>query len=264
MPTLFRLSVFFTLACALTWFGIAGNAIWPSDIWPQPMNPLGPLLAAPIAILLTDGRAGLRAWGARLIGFRAPAWVYLTALAGPLLIIVASVALAALSGAVIRPLPALDPIDFVLAIPLVLIMGGPVGEELAFRGLAQHELQRQMTPLIAALIIGVGVVIWHAPLVMAGEIGWPMAICIVAVSVVYAWLYRMGGSVWPLVVLHFSVNYFGPNYFGSMLADPQGQFVYRLFFVAFYVIWAGWIAWRFGPRLTGRIRPQSAATAPVS
>jgi membrane protease YdiL (CAAX protease family) len=124
----------------------------------------------------------------------------------------------------------------------------------------QHELQQVISPLMAALVIGVGVVVWHAPLIIIGDLGWPMTICIVAVSVVYAWLYRMGGSVWPVVALHFSVNYFGPELFGSMVTGADGQFVYRLFFMAFYIVWAGLIVWKFGPSL-GASRPLRLAAA---
>lgn len=246
-----RMAVFFGLAYAFTWMGWLGNAIWPSDYWLLPMNPFGPLMAAPIAILIMDGVEGLKAWGKRLINFRAPLWVYAAALLGPVVVILSSVGLAALTGARLQPLPVYGLLDFLLAIPLVLI-SGPSEEELTFRGYAQHEMQKQISPLAAALIIGVGVAIWHAPLIIIGDMGWPMATCVVAVSVVYAWLYRMGGSVWPVVGLHFSVNYFGAEFFGSMVAEPSGQFVYRLFFLAFYLAWAGWIVWRFGPTLDGR------------
>src|SRR5690606_26670330 len=77
-----RMAVFFGLAYAFTWMGWLGNAIWPSDYWLLPMNPFGPLMAAPIAILIMDGVEGLKAWGKRLINFRAPLWVYAAALLG--------------------------------------------------------------------------------------------------------------------------------------------------------------------------------------
>jgi uncharacterized protein len=253
----YRLGVFFSLACALTWGGWLGNAFWPSELWLLPMNPFGPLIAAPIAILITGGIAELKAWAGRLVNFKAPVWVYAAALIGPLAIILSSVALAAMTGAAIRPLPELALLDLVLMIPIMLI-AGPLEEEVTFRGYAQYELQRVVSPLAAALIIGVGVVVWHAPLILLGNLGWPMMICIVAVSVVYGWLYRMGGSVWPVVALHFSVNYFGPEFIGSMVTEPDGQFVYRLFFMAFYLAWASWIIWKFGPSLIGRQSPRLA------
>jgi membrane protease YdiL (CAAX protease family) len=259
MPPVFqRLVVFFGLACAFTWMGWLGNALWPSDYWLLPMNPFGPLMAAPIAILLMDGVAGLKAWAKRLANFRAPLWVYGAALLGPLAIILASVGLAAFTGASIQPLPELAFLDFVLAIPIILI-AGPLEEEVTFRGYMQHELQQVISPLAAALIIGIGVVIWHAPLLIIGSLGWPMAVCIIAVSVVYAWLYRMGGSVWPVVALHFSVNYFGGELLGSMVTGAYGQFVYQLFFMAFYIAWAAWIVVRFGPSLIGHRSPRLAA-----
>src|SRR5690606_30768328 len=180
------------------------------------------LMAAPLAIWLTEGTVGLKAWGKRLITFRAPVWVYAVAFFGPLAIILGSVGLTAATGAGTQALPALGVLDFLLLIPIALI-AGPGPEEVSFRGYAQHEMQKQMSPLTAALIIGLAVVIWHAPLLLIGEMAWPWAICIVAVSVVYAWLYNQGGSVWPVVTVHFVVNYFGGEYFGQIIATPEGQ-----------------------------------------
>jgi membrane protease YdiL (CAAX protease family) len=253
-----RIAVFFGLACAFTWMGWLGAAIWPSAGWPLPMNPFGPLLAAPIAIVLMDGVAGLKSWLWRLANFKAPLPVYAAALVGPVVIILASVGLAASTGARIQPLPAYGFVDVLLAIPIVLL-SGPLEEETTFRGYAQHEIQKAVSPLIAALIVGGGVAIWHAPLIIVGDMAWPMAACVIAVSVVYARLYRIGGSVWPVVALHFSVNYFGPELFGSMVADLAGQSAYQLFFLAFYLAWAGWIVWTFGPALDGRKRRLAAA-----
>lgn len=245
-----RMAVFFGLAYAFTWFGWLGNAIWPSESWPLPMNTLGPLMAAPIAILLTDGLAGLGAWGKRLITFRAPIWVYATAFLGTLAAVLASVSLTSLAGMPMQGLPELALADFAMFIPITLL-AGPAPEEVSFRGYAQHEMQKAISPVTAALIIGVGVVIWHAPLLLIGELAWPWAVCIVAVSVVYAWLYNQGGSVWPLVTLHFVVNYFGGGYFGQMLATPESQLVYALIFTAIILAWAAWIVWKFGPSLRG-------------
>ena len=95
-----------------------------------------------------------------------------------------------------------------------MLIAGPAPEELSFRGYGQHELQQEMSPLNAAIWIGIGVLIWHVPLFLFGEVPWPFIVTLVAVSVVYAWLYQLGGSVWPLVTLHFVVNYFGGDWFG--------------------------------------------------
>jgi membrane protease YdiL (CAAX protease family) len=105
-----------------------------------------------------------------------------------------------------------------------------------------------MSPLAASLWIGLGVLVWHLPLLLAGEIPWPIAITLIAVSVVYAWLYRQGGSIWPLVLLHFVQNYFGSGYFGAVFAPGDGA-VWIGFLTAFYLLWAALIVLRCGPSL---------------
>lgn len=58
--------------------------------------------------------------------------------------------------------------------------------------------------------------------------------------------------MWPLVVLHFSVNYFGGEWLGQTIA-PAGQVTYAIWFAAFYLLWVAFIVWRHEPEL-GRTR----------
>jgi CAAX protease family protein len=259
-----RILLFFAVAYVLTWFGNLGNWLLPSEAWPAPMNPLGPIIAAPLVIWFTEGRAGLKAWLRRIGRFRAPIRVYAAAFFIPLAIILASVGLALAIGTPAGPLPAYSIAELLLFIPIALI-AGPAPEEPAFRGFGQHELQETMSPLAAGLWIGLGVLIWHLPLLVIGEIPWPIMITLMAVSVVYAWLYQVGGSVWPLVTLHFVQNYFGGEYFGSIFAGNDGV-IWIGFLTAFYVVWASLLAWRLGPSLGRQSQPSPMpeATAAVS
>jgi membrane protease YdiL (CAAX protease family) len=241
-----RILIFFAVACALSWIGWVGNWLLPSDNWPL-QNPLGPVVAALIVIGLTEGTAGLGKWWRRIVRFRAPVWVYAVAFAGPLAVILASLWLATATGVPTEPLPEREFLEFLILIPIMLL-AGPLPEEISFRGYGQHELQTEILPLNAAIWIGIGVLVWHVPLLLAGNIPWPFIVTIVAVSVVYAWLYQIGRSVWPLVLLHFVVNYFGGEWLGAMIAD-EGQVTYSLYYMVFYLIWAGIIVWRYGPEL---------------
>ncbi len=242
-----RIIIFFLLACALSWFGNFGNWLWPSNAWPVPMNPLGPLLAAIAVIWYFDGRAGLKNWWRRLLRFRAPVWLYAVAFFVPLAIIIASIWLAIALGTPAGPLPPRGAAEFLILVPIMLILG-PLPEEVSFRGYGQHELQKQLSPLAASLWVGLGVAIWHAPLLLGGYIPMIIALALPAVSVVYAWLYVTGRSVWPLVVLHFVQNYFGGEYFGLKFAQVDRD-VWIYFVTAFYIVWAVLLWWRFGPSL---------------
>lgn len=249
-PAASRILLFFALACAFTWIGHLGNWLWPSPYWPLPMNPLGPIVAAPLAIWLTEGGRAVKAWLRRIAIVRAPLWVYAIAMAISLVAIAVSLGVAIASGAATRPLPALEPLEYLILVPVVLLMG-PATEEPAFRGHAQVALEGQMSPLAAAILVGLGVVVWHAPLLLTGAIAWPFAVTIALVSVVYAWLLRMGGSVWPLVLLHFTVNYVGGELLGGVLADAQGQILYALVFCGVFTLAVAAIVLRFGASLDG-------------
>lgn len=245
-----RVVLFFALSCAFTWFGHLGNLIIESTLWPVPMFPAGPLIAVAVVIASTEGRAGLSAWWTHVRLFRAPASVYGAATFVTATIILVAAAVVALTGtgidaSVLGTLP-----QVLLVAPLIALLGGPATEEPAFRGFAQRELQRVTSPLVASLWVGLGVLVWHLPVLLGGNIEWPIALAIVAVSVVYAWLYQAGRSVWPLVALHTVVNVLSAEYVRPMFSEYDWA-VYSTIFAVGFLLWATILVIRFGPSLGG-------------
>ena len=238
-----RVLLFFVTAYAFTWFGNLGNLIHASDWWPRPMFPLGPIIAAPLVIGITEGRAGLKAWWTRIRRFRAPAWLYAVAVGGTSILIALSVGLALLLGARMPTAVQWAGWPAILWSLPIGILDGPAPEELSFRGFGQYELQQTMSPFAASLWIGLGVLVWHFPILFTGGIPWPIAIALPAVSVVYAWMYQAGQSVWPLVALHATVNMVSGVYVGSMFSKRDDE-LYIVFFTL------GFVAWAVGLRLT--------------
>ena len=253
--------LFFLLTYAFTWVGNIGIIMGSSDWWAFPMNPLGPLMAAPIVIGLTLGWRGVKDWARRITRFRAPLWVYAASIGIPTAIILASVGLSIATGSA----HALDASDIAawstnagglmfLAFALFEIINGPYPEEVSFRGHGQHDLQQTMSPLQASLWIGIGVLIWHLPLLILNFIPWPLAVALPAVSVVYGWLYQNGKSLYPLVILHLVQNVVGAGFFGRMFSEGE-NFVWLSFLTGFYILLAIGLAWKFGPSLVkGRDR----------
>lgn len=239
--------IFFLLSFPLTWWGFALVWLDPTQEWAKTNFALGPLIAAPIAIWFTEGREGVMRWLKRLANFRAPIWVYAVSFFVPLGLAALCGIFAIASGARIGAVPTFGFADLLLFVGIILI-AGPLPEEVTFRGYGQHELQGEMTVFTASLWIGLGVLVWHLPLLLWGELPWQIAIAIMAVSVVYAWLYVQGGSVWPLVILHFVVNYFGAGFFQEML-QPESRIYYATFLMIFYVGWALLLLWWHGPQL---------------
>ena len=187
---------FFVLACALSWAAIP----WQSFFAP------GVLVAALIVVSLTEGVAGLKAMGSRLIHWRV-SWVwYVLALAVPLAVMFAAIGL---NTALDAPAPHIAEfsvwysLPMAIAINIVNPLNAQLPEEASFRGWAQPKLQTIRTPLAATALMAIGVTIWHIPFFVMPQFGSsPIeAIATVAVTFWYAWLFNhaSGSSLLTLI-----------------------------------------------------------------
>src|SRR4051812_43836032 len=198
------LTAFFVLAYTFSWLpwvlGTLAPASRPFVLYPFLSS--GPLLAALIVIPITQGRAGLRALGARMLTWRLGWRWYALALGIPLVVALGAAVLNVVLGA---PAPALAQLGpwyipfFAFAVRLINPADGPLGEDPGWRGFAQPGLQAGHSPLIATLILALVVTGWHLPLALASGIDQlpPIAlVATIAVTFWYAWLFnRSGGSV---------------------------------------------------------------------
>ena len=101
---------------------------------------------------------------------------------------------------------------------LLMILGGPLAEELGWRGYALDRLQTKRTALASSLLLGVVWVVWHFPLfLMEGTsqaaLGfgttqfWLWSIQVMALSVIFTWVYNnTARSTLSAVLLHFMDN----------------------------------------------------------
>jgi uncharacterized protein len=194
-----RLAVFFGLAFLLSWWswpfqalGIAPTAHWPA----------GPLVAAVIVLALTEGRAGLRDLGARMIRWRVGWGPWAFAVLVPLGVL----AVAAATNALVWGAPvhlALGGVGLVAAIRFVNPLDGPLGEEPGWRGYAVPRLQERYSKPAAAAVLGVIVALWHLPLVTTGQLSWVGLPVTFVITIVYSWLFdRANGSVLLTMVFH--------------------------------------------------------------
>src|ERR687893_3073455 len=189
---------FFLLTYALSWAAIP----WQSFFAP------GVLVAALIVVFLTEGLAGLKAMGSRLIRWRV-SWVwYALALGVPLAVKFASIALNSALGA---PLPQIAEFNvwyslpMAIAINIVYPLNAQLPEESSLRGWAQPKLQATRTPLAATVLMAIGVTIWHVPLFFMPQFGsGPVeALATIAVTFWYAWLFNhASGSALLTLIAH--------------------------------------------------------------
>src|SRR5918994_1169061 len=171
-----------------------------------------PFIAALIVIPLTQGWAGLRELGSRMIRWRVRWYWYVAAIGLPLAVILLTAGLNVALGASAPSLAfgSVSTILLVFAVRLINPGDGALGEEPGWRGFALPGLQGSgLSPLVSTLILGVLVSGWHAPILFLEEGGLHPQIVVgyllgsVAVTFWYSWIFNhTGGSVLITLVSH--------------------------------------------------------------
>lgn len=213
MPTQARSTLLFvTLAVGLSWAVWIPLALMESESALKDLASFGPAAAA---LLVAVGDPQLRgAWLRRLGHWRIPRRLYGIALLGPPLVCLGAVGVSEALG--VEGLRYNDPAQLYLIAPaflIVLVLGGPLGEEPGWRGLLQPALGHRYAPRRAGLLVGVIWAVWHLPLFAIP--GTPQAAVpivlyaafTISLGVIYGWLAeRSGDSVVAAVLLHASSN----------------------------------------------------------
>ncbi|GAA4877744.1 type II CAAX endopeptidase family protein [Actinomycetospora straminea] len=172
------LVAFFVMAYAFSWIvwapwtlGQDGAGLLPTRIDPALVGYLnataillGPALAGLVMAWVTGGGAGVRRLLARLVRWRVGVRWYVVALVGvPLIMLVGTMVYAGTAPA----LGALGGpgylVSYVVTFLLVTVLGGPLFEEIGWRGFALPRMQRSLGPLGASLVLGVLWALWHLP-----------------------------------------------------------------------------------------------------
>jgi len=171
----------------------------------------GPALAAVAVAAAESGRAGVRALLGQLRRWRVGLEWYAVALLGPSLVVLLALSLYALYRGQAPTQWLLVPAPFYV----VLLALGPWGEEIGWRGYALPRLQSRWSALGASLLVGLMWFGWHQwPLFTPARpavIDWvglgTFLVYIVAVSVLFAWLYNSTRGSLPIAwAAHAGLN----------------------------------------------------------
>ena len=221
---------FFVLSYAISWGFLPLESVR--------ILPSGPLFAALIVIPITQGWAGLKGLGSRLIRWRVRWYWYALALGLPLGVHLANVGLNVAAGAGVPSLAFSSVTTFlmVFAIRLVNPADGPLGEHPGWNGVALPGLQASLSPLVSTVILAVLVTGWHLPLFFLEEGGLQPSILVgglvttMAVTFWYAWLFNhTRGSILMVVAAHSvegGIQAQGWIYMGVWLAVAIGLVVF--------------------------------------
>ena len=201
-----QLVVFIALAYGLSW--------WPAllrlmNAESAPVLPVGPSIAALIVVGWVYGRPGLRALLRSTVNGRIGRWWWGAAI--PLAVAVSAAVLTIAAGA---PVPqsadlAMAATAALITMPIVLVINGPLGEELGWRGYLLPHFLRRHSPITATVLL---IPIWlgfHLPLMITnpGRYGLWWALSLVGMAFTMTWLHvRSGGSVLLAIVFHTVTN----------------------------------------------------------
>ena len=215
-----QIIAFFVLTFAITW-GIGAFAIFlPSQFRVlfgelSDTHPLyylavaAPTISAILLALAGDGRHGLSDLFKRLLRWRfGIQWYALVLIGLPVL----GWLITRFTGS--HPLKDIRTPALLLALLFNLLVTGPLGEELGWRGFALPRLLKRFSPFTASLILGIIWGIWHLPsfyvsAMVQANLSFPLfllnAVCL---SFLASWLFmNTGGSVLITILLHYMANF---------------------------------------------------------
>lgn len=181
-----------------------------------------PTIVSVLLTWLTDGKNGVRQFLGRVIRWRVGFQWYLVVLFGISLIAFTAQGLNIwlFNGEPVKlNLPAGVPEDgLLIALPIIffvnIFFGGPLAEDIGWRGYALPKLREKMNAFTASLLIGIVWVLWHLPFfwIPEGKIavgGIPLlwfALLTTAWSVLFAWVYVNTESILMPILFHAAVN----------------------------------------------------------
>lgn len=224
---------FFVMAFAFSWITLVPFILSEWGFLPKSdilkvffvLNPFtGPTLAAFIMVRITEGKDGWRAMRRRIRQVRAGWRSYLFILLGvPAVLLLGILALPGAAASFTGFTPA-----FFARYPFLFVAiffgGGPLGEEIGWRGFALPRLQSRHGALRASLILGVLWTFWHLPhFLTSAQRGGPGSglsllyvnlpiffVMVMSLTVIFTWVFnRTGGSVFMAILIHTSINAFG-------------------------------------------------------
>ena len=198
---------------------------------------LGPTLSALIMTGVTEGRAGIGRLLRRIVLWRVGLRWYLVALVGIPVVMVLGTLILPGGLASLRSLGPGYLLTYLSVFPLVVVLGGPLFEEIGWRGFALPRLQPLHGPLLGTLILGLLWALWHLPEFLipswaesSGGTGFLAIVKFVLIAVTFAvvttWVFNnTKGSVFVAILVHASIDtsslpmgtLFSPGEVGNMI-----------------------------------------------
>ena len=211
---------FFILTFSITW-GLAVIYFVANANFDEPFGKMsithpvfivavwGPNIAALIIVAVTGGWFAVLKLLKRFIPIRINAFWYLLVLA---LFPVTGFIINLLTGDLVRLMEM--PLKEIIDLSLAILISGPLGEELGWRGYALSQMLEKYSAVVAGVILGLIWGLWHLPsFFMSGlpQKGLQIPVFIlaaVAVSVFVTWIFvNTRKNIFMIFLLHYAVNF---------------------------------------------------------
>jgi membrane protease YdiL (CAAX protease family) len=225
---------FFFMAYAFTWITLIPFVLSEWGILSLPntttytlifaLHTFGPAVAAYIMFRITEGKVGWLSLRRRLRQLRAGWQWYVFILLGIPAVMLLGILVLPGARASFQGLPQYFLVRYPFLFVLVFFGGGPLGEEIGWRGFALPRMQARYGPLRATLLLGVLWTFWHlADFLTSAQKGGPgtglfafynhlpvFFLQVMALAIIFTWVFNhTGGSVFIAILLHASYDTFG-------------------------------------------------------
>ena len=180
----------------------------------------GPTLSGLIMTVSTEGREGIRRLLGRIVLWRVGLGWYLFALIGIPVVMALGTLILPGGLASFGSLGLGYVLTYLALFPLIIVLGGPLFEEVGWRGYALPRLQPLHGPLVGTLILGLLWALWHLPQFLipswaeaSGGRGFLAIVKFVVIAIAFAivttWVFNnTKGSVFLAILVHASIDAF--------------------------------------------------------
>jgi membrane protease YdiL (CAAX protease family) len=265
------IALYFVLSYAITWT-IWAPIVASAQGWVKLNVPFalyylgsfGPLLAAIIVTVLTEGDRGLRTLFGRLLKWQVRfGYIAFSVFAPVALLIIAMTVTRLMTGTWpdIRLLGKADYLPY-LGIPAVMglwLLTYGFGEEMGWRGFALPHLQTKRSARTAAVLLGILWAGWHFPAFFfrdtyqtMGLLGFPFfLVSLIFASILLTWLFNSTrGSLLMVIIFHALFDWLS-------VSEAGGQYA-AMIMGATAVAWAVFVMVRYGAANLAPVEKQTA------
>jgi uncharacterized protein len=194
---------------------LSNKGLLPFNFPTNFLGSFGPAVGALIVTGIVQGKTGLKNILRSLINWKTPVWAYLFAIFFIIAVYIITAAVIYLSDPDLLKLQKFPGVaESIIYFFVIAIVGGPLGEEIGWRGFLQPQLLIRYSPAIASLFIALIWLLWHIPLFWlegAAQAGGSIiyfALSVFAMAFLFTLLYiKSNGSLLLAILFHTMINY---------------------------------------------------------